>query len=765
MKENPASNAPISPDHNYVEFGYQGYDEFRENVYARNLMQRSLKDYVCIIRERIWYLIVTFFIVFIGATLYTVQKNKEYTATAVVQMLRDDPTPMQQVGEGYAPNQILNSEDFNTQITILQSSKIVRRVEQRLKADELEEFMAHYKKENSEMTKSPAEVLFENRKISPQRLSLVIGISYTHRDPIIAAKIANLFAEEIRDYNLKMNIEGSIKAVEVLRARADQQRERVEELELQLAEYREENNAVSLDNNENIANDQLRHLNEIKSNAKNELDQLAVKWEQVEEYRKEGKILWELPFIATQNRVMSLLDQISQIKIQIASLSKQYREKHPVMIKHVQALEKSEAELEVAVDSEIEKLYSLYAEAKSQFEIASQRLAEKESELIQLSKTRVEYNSLLREVEVQQNFLQILTARMAEENAQVNFKDTNIRIIDDAMPPENPSAPNVILNIAAGAAGGLALGTGLILLFSFFDDRLRSMFDIEEKLGLFMMGVLTRIKKLDDNAKAQLVASNANRRLTEAFRSIYSTFKLNIKSSNAQVMLATSTVPGEGKSFICSNLALTFANHGEKTLLIDGDLRLPNVARSLQLKDNLGVLDCIEKDVEIDKVINREVFPNLDVISSGGTSKNPTQVFNSAKFKILMTELRDRYDRIIIDTPPLAAVSDALTLLPSVDGVLYVIKFNTVGRKSVAGNIRRILESNAPIFGAILNDIPSAVLSYYAQHRHYPDYYVGHDDDELEEDDNEIENDGDETLVNNEIFNDDETMESKRVYK
>ena len=184
-----------------------------------------------------------------------------------------------------------------------------------------------------------------------------------------------------------------------------------------------------------------------------------------------------------------------------------------------------------------------------------------------------------------------------------------------------------------------------------------------------------------------------------------------------------------------SNLSLTFANHGEKTLLLDCDLRLPNVARSLQIENELGLLDYVEKEVSLDEVITKEVYPNLDVLSTGGKSKNPTQVLNSARFETMFAVLRDRYDRIVVDSPPLAAVSDALNLLPLVDGIMFVIKFNTVKRKTAVVNVRRLWESNTPVHGAILNNITSTLSSYYYSSytdKAYQDYYINQEE-EIEE--------------------------------
>jgi len=699
--------------------------------------QRSFKDYFLMFRERIWYLIVAFFIIFSGSILYTFNKTKVYTAVAQVQLFREDPSALGAPSE-IDSSTIRSAEDLNTQISILESSAIIKGVELRLQDEMRERFMAPYTDALSlSGPLSPLEVLGRNRKIIPRRMSLMINVAYSHPDPIVAAEVANLFAKEFIDYNLKLNIDNSMKNVEDLRIRAEQQEERVEELELKLAEYREDNNAVSLDSQENVAGAQLARLNEIKLQNKNVYDQLETRWSLIDTYRQENRNLWELSFISEQSRVTNLLDQISSTRISISSLGKRYREKHPVMIQLLQTLQEAEFELETAVQNAVDKIYASYSESRSNFEMSSQRLAEKESELIELSKTRVQFNSLLRDLEVQQSFFQAINMRMTTEKAKVNLKNPNARVIDEAFPPseDNPSSPNLVMNLAAGFFGGIAVGMGLIFAVAFLDDRVKSAFDIEGTIGLPMLGVIPRIKKLDSNTKAQAVASNVDRHVTETFRSIHSALKLNDESKSAKIILTTSTVPGEGKSFVSSNLSLTFANHGEKTLLLDADLRLPNVARSLQLENDFGLLDHIEKGVSLDEVIIKEVYPNLDVLPSGGKSKNPTQVLNSAQFEAMFADLRDRYDRIVVDSPPLAAVSDALNLLPFVDGILYVIKFNTVKRKTAVVNVRRLWESNTPVFGAILNNITSSLSSYYYSNysdKAYQDYYI-HQEEELEQ--------------------------------
>ena len=726
---NPQYNSNGSYRYGGGNPGNYGYGSYG-NISAEQGPQRTLRDYLFIIRERIWYLIIVFFIIFLGSILYTFNKTKLYTAYATIELLRDDPSVMRSTNN-LEQNEIRSAEDLNTQISKLESASIVQGVEKRFQEDDLAQFMAPYKGTFSFSGPLTAfEILSLNRKIIPRRMSLMINIGYTHPNPIMAAKIANLFGDEYINIMLSQNIDASMKAVEDLRKRAEQKKNRVEELELKLAEYRELKNAVSLDKQENIAASQLESLNQIKTSTKMSLDQAEIRWNLIQNYLKQGKELWELPFISNQIRVASLIEQISSIRIAISTKSKRYREKHPEMKLLLQQLQESQSELGYAIQNTVDNVQAALTESKDNYQQASKRLLEKERDMIQLSKTRVEFNSLYRDLEVEQMTYQKLTALMAEEKIQVNIKNANARIIDKAYPPreDRPSSPNIFLNLAGGFFGGIIFGLGLIFVVALLDDKVKSVFDIEASLGLPMLGIIPKVKKLDSVSKSHIVASLTDRHVTENFRSMLSYLKINDQSKNSNVFLITSSIPSEGKSFISSNLGLSFAANGEKVLLLDGDLRLPNVAKSLQLENDSGVLDFISSEEAIETYIVNDVYPNLDVLPSGGKSKNPTAILNDSKFQSMLLQLRDNYDKIIIDSPPLAAVSDSLNIVPLVDAVIYVIKYDAV-KKSVANScIRRLWESKTPVLGAILNNVSLGLSTYYysqyAANKKYSAYYM-----------------------------------------
>jgi capsular exopolysaccharide synthesis family protein len=182
--------------------------------------------------------------------------------------------------------------------------------------------------------------------------------------------------------------------------------------------------------------------------------------------------------------------------------------------------------------------------------------------------------------------------------------------------------------------------------------------------------------------------------------------------------LITSTTPSEGKSFVASNLALTFAAHGERTIIVDCDLRKPNVHRSFGVSNNKGVIDYCSGGAALENIVIKNHRANLDILTTGGRASTPTHVLNHEKFGALIVELRKRYDRIIVDTPPLAPVSDAMIVLPHVDGVLYTLLFNHVRKKGATFCVNRLLDSKVHCYGAVLNGLNLALSEYY-----YAEYY------------------------------------------
>jgi polysaccharide biosynthesis transport protein len=708
---------------NYAGYSAIGYGDGGE---GGGHVQRTLQDYLLILRERIWYIVVVFLVVFSSALVYTLSETKVYQSSTTVQIFRRDPTVIK--GDKVLDDDIRGAEDLNTQIEIIKSGTMVQRVAGRIAGDDLRAFLAPYERTTAD-TGFVADIIARNRKIIPQRLTLVVTIAYQHPDRFVAAKVANLFAEEYLKNNAELRFKLATKANEELQMTVADQQKRVNQLAQKLQAYKESNKSVSLDQRKDIVSESLKASNAEEQKAAIVLHAAEVRLNQIKEHRTKGADLLGLQFIASQPNIAELTQQLAAQKIQLAKLGDLFRAKHPNMIAAKNSFEQTERELQKAINSVCEQVEGDYQSALRNHQ---QRRADKErytAEALSLDGMAVEYLQIEREFQTQNTILQSIAAQAREKTMMSNIETQNARVVDLAAPAHEskPISPNVPLNLGLGVVGGLGLGLAFAFFVAFIDDRVKSSFDIEGVVGLPLIGIIPQIKRMEQADKAQIVATNADRQVAEAFLTLHSSLRLKDESKNAKCILITSTIPGEGKSFTTTNLALTFASHGEKVVIIDCDLRKPNIHKSFKKENLKGVIDICAGKAQIDDVVMRNVQPNLDIIPAGGRAKNPTQVLNSKGFELMLSDLKKTYDRVFIDTPPLAAVSDALIILPLVDGSIFTIFFNKVRRKAAQFSAKKLLEANVPNFGAVLNGLNLAVSGYYyAQYydKSYKDYYV-----------------------------------------
>lgn len=706
-----------------ADYGY-GYGSYGDD---EGSAQRSIQDYLLILRERIWYIIVVFLVVFSSALVYTVSATRIYESTATVQLLRKDANVMQH--QDVVEHEIRSAEDLNTQVKLLESGNLIDKVADRLAGDDLRQFLAPYQEGKESDPVTPHGIIAKNREIIPQRLSLVIAVSFKHPNPTIAAKVTNYFVDEFINYNNRQRMAESFKAVEDLKVRAEDQRQKVDDLARELQAYRERNNMVSLDESRDIVTDRLKALGMNVTQASTRLKEVEVRWNQMKALDDDLYSISDLSFVATDELISSLKQQISAEKITIAELQERYRAKHPRMIEAQRKLEQTESELLRSIRGVVSQIDSQYEASQQELAAAESDLVAQEEESLSLSRAAVGYNAKERESLINEELHNSIVARMRETSVAARMDNQNARVIDRAKPSleGNFISPNLLLNLGLGFVGGAGLGLAFAFFVAFVDDRVKSSFDIESVIGVPLIGIIPQIKKMDAVEKAKVVLTNADRQVSEAFLTLHSAMRLKPEAKDAKCILTTSTIPGEGKSFVTTNVAMTYAAHGEKVVIVDCDLRKPNIHKSLQLENIKGVIDIVGGSGSLDEVILKNVAPNLDVIPTGGRAKNPTHILNSKSFEQMVTDLRGRYDRVFFDTPPLAAVSDAMVILPLMDGALFSIFFNKVRRKAAQFAAKKLLESNVPVFGAVLNGLNLAVSGYYyAQYydKSYKDYYV-----------------------------------------
>ena len=671
---------------------------------------RSFQDYLMVFRERWWHVLLVFLVVAGGATLYTLTRQPLYTSKATLEILRREALVMKV--DQVQDSELRGPEDLNTQIKLLESGAIVQRVADRLTGDDGRRFLAPYSTTDSGDPVDAAGILAVNRATVPIRQSRMIEIRYTHPDAAMAARVANYFVEEFLNYNARWRADESNKAVDDLRIRAEQQSRKVKELGSALQDYKERNNMVSLDQRKDIVTEKLKALNFLVTQTSSEFQLSQVRWNQVQEYRDRSASLLELPFLSSQAPIQQLQQQLAAQKIAVSQLAQRYLPKHPRMQEALQSLQQTETELQSALTLAASNIGNEYEGARRRHEQARVDLAAQETETHKLDRLALDYLSFSNELTVNEQLHANIIARMRETAMSANIESSNARLVDRAGPANRPSSPNTKLGLALGGAGGLGLGLLLVLVCAYFDDRVRNAADIETVVGLPLIGSVPRIRKLDLAARSQIVVNDADPAAAEAFLSLHSNLRHQTESRRARVLLVTSTTPAEGKSFVVTNLSLAFASQGERTIIVDCDLRKPNVHASFGLPNHRGLAEYLAGQGKLEQFIVPHASGNLDVLTAGIPPRNPTKLLNNPRFAELIAELRQRYDRVFLDTPPLAPVSDAMILLRQCDGSLFTTLFNRVDRTDARHCVRRLLESGVPCYGAILNGMPAMGVNY-----------------------------------------------------
>jgi capsular exopolysaccharide synthesis family protein len=706
-----SSNPPVPPPGQY--YPSEPVPESNES----GGVDRMRKTWLMVL-ERKWYALAVLFLTLIATTVYTLRVTPYYAGVVTIQILKHGPQVLRVAD--VVESSITSDTDFNTQIKVLESMAIIQNVAARLTPDEIKLLTDPYKSGSGEAP-SPATII-SKRRILPQRMSLITTIEFMHPNAKMAARIANLIAAEYISYNSRLRVEESLKAVDDLKDRADQQRKRVDEIATSLQAFRQRGNLISLVQSKDIVTEKLKALNMMTTQTSQHLAEAQVRWSQVQNWTKSDRDLSELPFIASQPKVSQLLLQLTTQKLALAQLRERYKEKHPRLIEAVNSVNQTELELQIAIATGAASIKAEYENAVQNDEGARQALAGQETKSLDLDKSAVEYDNLTREYRVNEELLQSMMTRMRETTVTSSIETENARIIDHAYESGTPISPKLAVNLTMGGIAGIILGLAFAVLIGTLDDRIKTIFDVETLIGLPLLGVIPRVDRMDLADKAQIVSNGVDRSVVEAFLSVYSNLRINDSSRNAKLILVTSTVPGEGKSFITTNLGLTFASQGQRTVIVDCDLRKPNIERSFRLNTTKGVasyctdgtkLGFAANEARLDEVVVKNVHPNLDIITVGGRVKNPIHLLNSSEFEQLVSELGKRYDRVLFDTPPLGAVSDALNILPLMDGVIYAIKFSGVKRGLVQRSTKRLMATNVPIFGAVMNGMSTGIVGDY----------------------------------------------------
>jgi polysaccharide biosynthesis transport protein len=667
------------------------------------------RNYFLVIVEHKWVTLLSFLTVLALNLIYTYRQTPIYRATAALEVSSETMKVLNI--QDVLSTDTRDDQYFNTQIKIMQSRTLCEQVVQTLHLDRNPSFLAYAGSQGD-----LAGALQGRLSVEPERMTTIIDIHVDHPDPKLAADLASGVAQQYIKQNLEKKMLASTDAVRMLREQADDFKKKVEQSESALAQYRQR--TQSSEEYQNSVVDKLKDLNNSVTQAQKLRLDAEAEWTGVKALLDAGRSPAEIPAIMNNSKVSDLRKELNDKQITLAVLRERYREQHPSMVAIQTELNEITGKLTNACNDAVDALQAGYVMAKAKEESLQKALHEQEQEAMVMEGKQPDYNMLKRNAEADRQLYDSIVNRIKETGVADKLQSNNIRLIDPVQVPGSPFKPQKGRSLMVGLFLGVSAAFGVGYLLHVFDDKIKTYEDVDS-LGLPLLTGVPHIDLKDASQNGRVLQADPHSVSAEAFRNLRASISLKPEANSAKPLLVTSTAPGEGKSVVSANLAIAFATNKQRTLLIDCDLHNPVQHRVFPADPDKGISLYLTSNVTLQEVVQPTNVPNLDVLHVGSIPPNAPELLASDRVRELIADACQQYDRVIIDSPPVTAVSDPLVLLPYVQGVIYVIGFGKIRREIVARTMQRLRECGAPLVGVVMNNIDQELHGYY----YYPYKY------------------------------------------
>ena len=694
----------------------------------RTVEHRTLRDYYIIVRERLWIALPLALLVALPLGYYQMRETPMFRSTMTLQFERPEKIVMVDQVVDQTPR---SEVDINTFLERLNSASLRAKVVDSLTPEEVKILQRPYLKDLPPgASPPPAGAVLGSVSADAVRGSLIIVITATHRDPEAAALVANRLYKVFVNYLLEKSGGLNEDAIAFLQKRATELQKEYVQKEQRLQDYKREHNLISLDDSLNIITDRLKSVNTARTAAHLQRLDLEVAYNQVKDFQKDGRDMLEINYISQHGTIPALKTQLADALQRQALLGERYLERHPAMIEIANTIATLREQLRKAIDLAIADLSASLDNVRQTEASLDLEYQKQEKEQLRLDDLKVAYNSLQDQAAVAKGaYSQVLDSLNKTTTSKGLDYHLPVSPIDHAAPNYSPYTPNKTRIARTCVLVGLLVFFGVAFGLSMIDDRVKSAWDIESFIGVNLLGIIPDLSNVKEEDKHRLTLTAKATPGVEAFLSVYSAVKIQSKLDYPKILLVTSTIPGEGKTLISCNLAGSFARHGRNTLLIDCDMRRPMLHRHFNLQNDAGLLNWAAEGAKMDGdlLANADlgftkVADNLTLLRSGGRSKSPTELLENPVFGQFIEHLKRRFDLIVIDSPPVGAVSDCLLIAEHTDEIIYVCRFNRAYRKHIRQFVNMLREGKNELLGIVLNGLTPRRIEYYTNYRYYRSY-------------------------------------------
>jgi succinoglycan biosynthesis transport protein ExoP len=738
----------------------------------------DLLDYWKIVVKRKWVLgtFAGVLVVFVAVLSFTATPLYRATATILIDEPSTSLVSIQDIlnSGGYYQSDYLGTY-FNTQLKLLTSRSLAERVAKRLNLGLRPEFRTARSsqanpvqaikgflslrwvlpgKRTSEAPGSAAasaaayaSAVLDGLGISPVPETRIVQVSYTSSHPVLAADIVNTLVEEFVSYSVETRYEATKQTSEFLSETISQLREDLKKKEEDLQKYGEEKKLLFLNDKESSVVNKFSDVNSAFTEA------------QIDRFKKEAlyRELRELninalPESVTNPVIQALKTSYSQAKSEYEEKSKFYRPDYPEMVKLKARLESTKAALEDEIRKAVDAAEADYRAALNKERSLQGLLDSQRSDVVRMNNNAILYRSLQIEVDNMRNLLGTLVSKQNEIQVSSQLgglRTSNIKIVDRALVPASPFTPNVRRNLMMALLLGLFGGLGLAFLVEYVDNTVKGPEDVEKLTGLPSLGIIPHLsadgKKKPPayrNYQYSYGAEGVAREeafpevseielinhlfpkfsIAEDYRTIRTSILFSHADSSPKTVCFTSTMPQEGKTATVSNMAISFAQLEGKVLLIDADLRKPRLHKVFQTRNMVGLSGYLTGKLAFDEPILKTSIERIWIIPSGPHPPNPAELLNSKRMRDLLVKVKDRFDTILIDTPPVLAVIDPVIVSSLADCTVFVVQAGKTTRRALAKAVNEVRKAKAEIIGVVFNEVKMGRQGRSAPYYHYYQY-------------------------------------------
>ena len=560
-------------------------------------------------------------------------------------------------------------------------------------------------------------------EIVPIKGTRLVEIVYSSADPEYSALAANTLAREYVQANLDSKLGNTNSTLDWLKVELEKQRKKVEAAEAAMANYQEGQNAMSLNEGQNIVIARLNSLNEAVTRAKTARLQKEALHRQLGNVTADTVGVDTLPGVAHNTTMQEIKQQLATLNTDKARLLQTRTAVHPDVQKVNAQIESATTRLRTETEKVLDSIRSDYRTALAEEQNLTASLEEQKRQTIDLNRKNIQYSILQREAEGERHIYNALMQQEKEMRVVGNSRANNVQLMDSAEVPGGPYTPNHGRDWLMALVLGLGLGVAFAYTIEYLDDTVKIPDDVTRRLKLPLLGLVPAVS----GGKVPVLTNPVPHDFGESFRSLRTSLVFTNGTDGNRMIAVTSSQPLEGKTTTACNLAVALALGGSRVMLIDADMRRPGLHRTMGLHNEVGLSHVLTGQARVREAVQRTSEPNLYVMTAGRTPPNPSELLSSARMQNLITNLKSGpFDWVIIDTPPVLAVTDAVIIAPYVSGLMFVVGAEMTRRAHAERAIATIQSGKPNIIGAVLNRVDLNRNKYYYSRYygyHYKSYY------------------------------------------